>query len=183
MLTDRVIIGSVGRLVDAKNYRRLIKAFALVAEKIPEAHLILVGDGVSRSQLERETVVQGVESKVSFIGEVSRDEVYAALHQLDLFIMPSLWEGFCVAVVEAMAAGKPIVCSNISTLREVVGEVGTYFDPRSTESIAETVLSVLDEGPGVWREREQACRKRAKEKFSLDDTANSYIKLYNKYTC
>ena len=181
-LEDRVLVGSVGRLVDQKNYGRLLQAFPSVVQESPEAHLVLVGDGENRTELEQEAVAQGIEDRVTFLGECSRDDVYAALHAFDLFVMPSLWEGFCNAVVEAMAAGLPIVSSDISTLREVVGEVAVYVDPEDPEDIARGIVNLLNEASEVLSERGQACQERAVEQYSLEKTVEGYLSVYEKLT-
>jgi len=175
---DRVLIGSVGRLVDQKNYQRLIDAFSSVLEEVPEAHLVLIGDGGNRSQLEQEAVAQGIKQRVTFLGECPRDDVYAALHELDLFVMPSLWEGFCNAIVEAMAAGLPVVCSDISTLREVVGNAATYVDPEDPDDITRGIVDVLEEGEREKEKRGRTCRRRAVDNYSVERTAEAYVKNY-----
>lgn len=172
---DRTLIGSVGRLVDQKNYRRLIGAFSLVLEAVPEAHLILIGDGENQSELRREVEAQGVEKRITFAGECPRDDVYAALHEFDLFVMPSLWEGFCNAVVEAMAAGLPIVSSDISTLREVIGDVAVYVEPEDTEDIASGIVEVLSEKGG---KRGYSSRQRAMENYSIEKASEAYAENY-----
>jgi glycosyltransferase involved in cell wall biosynthesis len=179
---DRVLIGSVGRLVDQKNYGRLLQAFPSVVQESPEAHLVLVGDGENRTELEQEAVVQGIEDRVTFLGECPRDDVYAALHEFDLFVMPSLWEGFCNAVVEAMAAELPIVCSDISTLREVVGDAAHYADPNDPADMARALIELLKMGSSVRKQWREKARKRAAERYTIEGTAEKYVETYRKVT-
>jgi len=180
ILEDRFVVGSVGRLIDQKNYQRLIRAFPLVLDEIPEAHLVLIGSGKNRSELEEEAIAQDVEHHVTFAGKLVREDVYAVLHRFDLFVMPSLWEGFCNAVVEAMAAGLPVVCSDISTLREVVGDVGHYADPENPEAIARSIVQVIRKGPEDWKREGESARSRATKKYSIEKTAKSYIEVYKQ---
>jgi len=179
-LEDRVLIGSVGRLVDQKNYQQLIKAFSSVLEEVPDAHLVLIGDGEKRTELEKEAVAQGIGERVMFMGECQRDEVYASLHEFDLFVMPSLWEGFCNAVVEAMAAGLPVVSSDIATLQEVVGEVAVYVDPKDPEDMGAGIAKELKKGLTELRKIGRECRYRAMNKYSLSRTSYKYIDNYKK---
>jgi len=179
-LEDRVLVGSVGRLVDQKNYGRLLQAFPSVVQESPEAHLVLVGDGENRTELEQEAVAQGIGERVMFMGECQRDEVYASLHEFDLFVMPSLWEGFCNAVVEAMAAGLPVVSSDIATLQEVVGEVAVYVDPKDPEDMGAGIAKELKKGLTELRKIGRECRYRAMNKYSLSRTSYKYIDNYKK---
>ena len=179
-LENRVLIGSVGRLVDQKNYQRLIDAFSSVLAGVPEAHLVLIGDGENRSQLERGAVAQGIEDRVTFVGECPRDDVYAALHEFDLFVMPSLWEGFCNAVVEAMAAGLPVVCSDISTLREVVGDAAHYADPNDPADMARALIELLEMDSSVRKQWGEKARKRAAERYTIEGTAEKYVEAYRE---
>jgi glycosyltransferase involved in cell wall biosynthesis len=175
---DKIVVGSVGRFVRQKNYERLIHALPMVVREKPSVHLVLVGDGEKRRALEDLARELGLSDRVTFLGEVPRDRVYTFLHEFDLFVVPSLWEGFCNAAVEAMAAGLPIACSEIRTLQEVVGDVATYFNPESADSIARGLISLLQEGPVKWRECGQACRKRAIDNYSIERTANAYVRNY-----
>lgn len=177
---DRIVIGSVGRLVDQKNYRRLIQAIPSVLEEVPKAHLILIGDGENRSTLEEEATAQGVEQRVTFAGELPRDDVYAALHQFDLFVMPSLWEGFCNAVVEAMAAGLPVVCSDISTLREVVGDAALYANPSDPSDIGRAIIELLKSDLAAQKKWGERARRRATERYTIERTAEKYVETYFK---
>ncbi len=176
---DGVTVGSVGRLIDQKNYRRLVQAFAQVVEQSGrECRLVLIGDGDKREVIEKEVSRLGIEEQVVLTGEVNRDTVYAALHAFDLFIVPSLWEGFCNAAVEAMTAGLPIVCSDIPTLREVVGDVAVYANPERPESFTRAIGTLLKEGGEGWRKRGKRARSRALEKYSIERTAKEYVESY-----
>lgn len=179
---NRTLVGSVGRLVDQKNYRNLIRSFPSVLQEIPNAHLVLIGDGEKREQLENMAASLSVIDRVTFAGELSRDDVYAALHHLDLFVMTSLSEGFCNAIVEAMVAGVPIINSDISTLREVVGEVGNFVDPENPDDIAQGIVDVLRKDPEERRRIGKEGRRRATNHFSLQRTSDEYIKTYLEVT-
>jgi glycosyltransferase involved in cell wall biosynthesis len=176
---DGVTVGSVGRFIDQKNYQRLVQAFAqVVGQSERECRLVLVGDGDKREIIEKEVSRLGIDDHVVLTGEVNRDAVYAALHAFDFFVVPSLWEGFCNAAVEAMAAGLPIVCSDIPTLREVVGDVAIYADPERPESFSRAIGALLEEGENGWKERGGKARRRASERYSIERTAKEYVESY-----
>jgi glycosyltransferase involved in cell wall biosynthesis len=176
---ERVTIGSVGRLVNEKNYSFLIRAFAqIVDQSEEEVELVLVGDGDNREIIESEIYRLGLGEHVLLTGEIDRDAVYAALHAFDLFVLPSLSEGFCNAAVEAMTAGLPIVCSDIRTLREIVGDVAIYADPERPESFTRAIGTLLKEGRDGWKRRGEKARSRAVEKYSIERTAGKYVESY-----
>lgn len=175
---NKIVVGSVGRLIPQKNYKNLLRAWSVVLDRVPEARLVIIGDGALREDLKRLADALEIASFVTFAGEHPRDTVYALLHTIDMYVMPSRWEGFCNAVVEAMAAGNPVVSSDISTLREVVGEVATYVNPEEPNDIAHGIIEVLRESPESWYERGQACRQRAIERYSVERTAEQYIRNY-----
>jgi len=172
-------IGSVGRLIDQKNYGRLIEAFSKVRSEIGQkVRLVIIGDGENREYLEKKVDRLGLTGCVVFAGQVDRDEVYAALHEFDLFFMSSLWEGFCNAVVEAMAAGLPIVCSDIPTLHEVVGNVAVYMNPEDPSDMARALSGLIREGPKEWQRRGKVARTRARTNFTVERTAERYVESY-----
>jgi glycosyltransferase involved in cell wall biosynthesis len=174
---DTVRIVSVGRLVPVKNYRTLVEAFAKAADQDPTLELVLVGDGPERSELEELTASLGVDDSVEFTGFVSRAEVYRRLATSDLFAICSHSEGFCVAAVEAMAVGLPVVVSDIDVFREVVGSCGRFVPPTSTSEFASTFVELA--GDREQRERDgSACKRRSRSRFSLDETVRRHVALY-----
>jgi glycosyltransferase involved in cell wall biosynthesis len=174
-----VTVGSVGRLVTQKNYLRFIRSFAKVVNQSEQnVRFILVGDGNERNSIQTEIDRLDLNEHVMMTGEVDRDTVYAALHGFDLFVVPSLWEGFCNAAVEAMAAGLPILCSDIQTLHEVVGEAATYANPKAPEQMANVLLELIKQGPGEWKRQGENARERAQTRFTVQRTAEAYVESY-----
>jgi glycosyltransferase involved in cell wall biosynthesis len=176
---EGVTIGSVGRLVTQKNYVRFIKAFAEVVNRSEwNVRFVLIGDGDQRDSIRAEIGRLGLNGHVIMVGEVDRDTVYAALHRFDLFVIPSLWEGFCNAAVEAMAAGLPILCSDIQTLHEVVGDGAIYVDPKNPKQMGNALLKLIEQGPEEWRRRGEHFRERAQTHFTVQRTAEGYAESY-----
>lgn len=178
---DPPVVACVGRLVRQKNHGRLLRAVRIALDRGERAfRLMVAGDGPLRPVLERTAAELGVADRVDFRGTLSRREVYRVLWRSDAFVMPSLWEGFCNAAVEAMAAALPVVASDIPVLREVVGEAGRYFDPGRPEEIADALVGVLTAPRERQRRMGQALRERAREQFGLDRTVDEHLELYRE---
>lgn len=121
-----------------KNHARLFEAFARVRAERPDLRLVLTGAGHDKLDLP-----DGVESK----GHVSLDELVGLYRATSALVYPSLYEGFGIPCVEAMACGAPVAASNVASLPEVCGDAAVYFDPLEPESIADGIRRVLDSPP------------------------------------
>lgn len=172
-------ICTVGRMVPVKNQSTLLRAFSSVVERHPSAELLLVGDGPLRKDLELLAHELEIAGKVRFTGEVPRNRVYELYAQSDLFVIPSFAEGFCVAAVEAMAAGLPVVVSDIPIFHEVINKCGSYADPEKPELFAEKIQELL-KNKDLRQERSSVCRARAQSEFSLEKTAIDYSNIYKE---
>lgn len=109
-LSKCYIIGHVGRFVYQKNHEFLLQVFCNVSRLIPDARLVLVGEGELRQYFEKKIVDLGLEKKVLLLGK--REDVHEILQAFDLFVFPSLFEGFGTAVIEAQSAGLPCIVSD-----------------------------------------------------------------------
>ena len=135
----------VGNIKPHKNLERLIEAFHLVRSQGRfELELLIIGDEISKLQALRRAVHKyDIHRYVRFLGYVP-DKTLAVLYRLaTVFVFPSLYEGFGLPPLEAMASGTPVVTSNVSSLPEVVGDAAVLVDPYNAESIADGILSVL----------------------------------------
>jgi glycosyltransferase involved in cell wall biosynthesis len=142
---------SVGSLKRVKGHDVLIRAFPKVLEEHPDATLRLVGDGPKQSEYEKMTEDLGVTDCIDFAGWLTEVEVRSSLRKATLFVFPSRHEGFGIALLEAMAAGCPVVASNVGGIPEVVrGADAMLVPPEDSNALAEAINAVLrDEG---WRE-------------------------------
>ena len=104
------MIGHVGRFDPAKNHGFLVKIFCDLKRSIPEAKLMLVGDGNGKGEIERQVEQLGIKEDVVFTGV--RSDVNELMQAMDVFVLPSLYEGFPVTMVEAQAAGLPCIISD-----------------------------------------------------------------------
>jgi glycosyltransferase involved in cell wall biosynthesis len=121
----------------------------------------------------------GIIHAVHFTGQIPRQRGYAEFAKADVFLLTSRAEGFCVAAVEAMAAGLPVVVSDIEVLHEVVGDPGVFADPNSPEDFADAISDLLQQ-PERRERLGQEAKERARSKFSLERTAQGYFNLYKQ---
>ncbi len=127
-----------------KNHARLFEAFAHVRTERPELRLVLTGAGHDRLALP-----DGAESR----GHVNLDDLVELYRTASALVFPSLYEGFGIPCVEAMACGCPVAASNVASIPEVCGDAAVYFDPLDPESIADGIRRALDSPPPGGTER------------------------------
>jgi glycosyltransferase involved in cell wall biosynthesis len=139
--------------------------------------IVIAGDGPAREQLERLTVKLGVADRVSFIG--FRDDVADLLAACDLVVLPSVREGLSIALLEAMAAGKPIVATSIGSQREVSshGEVGLFVRPADAICLAEAILRLAGDQALMTRLGNNA-RSVYENFYTEDRMLQSYRRFY-----
>ena len=175
------VVGSVGRLVPVKGMEVLLSAFHKVREKIPEARLLIVGDGPIKEDLVRQTYQMGEENNVFFTGFVQQTEI--PLRMMDLFVIGSLQEGFGLTTAEAMACGLPVVASHVDAIREVVRheETGLLVNPGDPKAMADGILELLQD-QDKRRAYGLAGRKLVEEKFTTDRVASQVEAVYKEVT-
>ncbi len=148
-----------------KNHARLYEAFALLRLERPELRLVLTGGGHSGE------TPDGVEA----LGNVALDELVSLYRRAAALVFPSLYEGFGLPPLEAMACGCPVACSNAASLPEACGDAARYFAPEDAEEMAAAVAEVLDD-PAPWVERGLA---RAAE-FTWERAATQHEDVYRE---
>ncbi|MBA7696555.1 D-inositol-3-phosphate glycosyltransferase [subsurface metagenome] len=178
-LEDRFVIGNIGRLIEQKDQKTIILGMKDIIKKISYAKLVIVGSGRLEKNLKKLVIENGLGKYVCFTGALNRGEVYRLLHCFDVFVMSSLWEGFCNAVVEAMAAKTPVIVTKVGPLPEVVGDSGIYVSPNDPQVIINAILE-LKNNPKMAKKMGEAARKRVIEKFSIQKTVENYEKLYEQ---
>lgn len=174
---DAILIGMVGRLIEQKGFRYGIQAFAKIADEFPKARLVVVGDGSHRAILEGETRRAGVAKRVDFLGW--REDSAELMAALDIFLMPSLWEGFGLVLLEAMSRAIPVVGSDVSAIPEVVvhGETGLLVPAADVDSMAEALRTLLGD-PALRRHLGLLGEARLEDEFSADAMVRRYQTLY-----
>ena len=171
------VIGMVARLYPQKDHACLLRAFAAVQGRMPGTRLVLAGDGPLREGLESMARDLGVGEHVHFLGH--RHDVWTLLAAMDLYVHPSLFEGMPNAVMEAMAAGKPVIASDIDGNRELItdGITGWLVRPGDPGALADRILRALGD-MDASREAGRTAAKRIRADLSLDRMIMGYDGLY-----
>jgi glycosyltransferase involved in cell wall biosynthesis len=163
----------LGRLVGTKGLPYLVKAMSKV-----DGRLVIVGGGPDRERLERLAVSQGVKDKTEFTGKVSTERKTELLSNCKVFVMPSLFESYGIAVTEAMVWGKPVVASNVGGLPEVVGNGGILVPPRDSDALA-TALNTMLQDDGLRRSYARAARQHM-QRFSWPAIIDDLEAIYRR---
>ncbi len=174
---ETVIIGSVARLHPVKGSRYLVEAFAQLALSDPALHLLLIGDGPERAGLETWVAERDLEQRITFLGE--RTDISALLSVIDVFVLSSLWEGMPNAVLEAMAAGLPVIATAVGGTPEVVlpGVTGLLGRPGDVPALTQALAQILQD-PTLQRTMGQAGLSRVQEHFSITSVVRETTDLY-----
>lgn len=169
----------VGSFYPHKNLKRLIRAYKEIHAELPNLKLVFVGkeDHFSR-QLNIKVEKLGLSKSVKFLGYVSDEDLAWLYQNASLYIFPSLSEGFGLPGLEAMSYGAPVVSSNATCLPEVYGDAAVYFDPTSSDDMAQVILETLNNKELLQKLRE-AGPKHAK-KFSWRKMAEQTLEVYEK---
>ncbi len=173
-------ITCVARLAPQKGHMDLLDAMARIVGEVPEARLLLAGEGPLRGELEGRAKQLGLNGQVLFLGRVERTELSNLLDQTDVCVLPSYWEGLPVALIEAMSAGKPIVASNVGGNPELVadGENGLLVPPSNPRALAEALIR-LALSPDVRRGMGEASRRRFElGGFTLEEVTAQTLEAY-----
>jgi len=170
----------VGRLDPYKNVVRLIEAFGrLAAEHVADVRLRIVGaDDPRYPEARQRAAALGLGHRLDWTGHVSGGELVQAYQQADVFALPSRYEGFGLTVLEAMACGTPVVCSNTSSLPEVAGDAALFVPPGDVPALAHALRRVLTEPP-LWAELSAKGLRQAAP-FTWTRTAEQTIKVYEQ---
>jgi glycosyltransferase involved in cell wall biosynthesis len=169
---------SVGVLQPRKNLPRLVRAYNRIARGIPH-RLVLVGkEGWAGEALQQAISEAPPGREPIFTGYVPDADLPALYAGADLFVYPSLYEGFGLPPLEAMACGTPVITSNTSSLPEVVGDAGVMVDPLDTEALADAIVSLLND-ERRRNELAEAGPKRAAQ-FTWDRTARETVEVYRR---
>jgi sugar transferase (PEP-CTERM/EpsH1 system associated) len=169
------IIGIVARLDPIKNHKSLITAMHTVIKEFPSTALLIIGDGPLRDELVSFVRERRLEEHIKFLG--IRNDVPRLLSVLDIFVLCSVSEGLPLTLLEAMAAGKPIIATNVGGIPEVVdhNSNGLLIPPDDTEALSDAIVELL-------RDREKAGKlgMMAKRKFESNFSLSTMVKKYEE---
>ncbi len=175
-LRERYIL-SVGTIEPRKNLTSLLEAYVAIRNQDSQLKLVIVGKrGWLYEGFFRRLHELGLENEVIFPGFVPDEDLPALYSATDLFVFPSLYEGFGLPVLEALACGAPVVTSNTSSLPEVAGEAALLVDPNSVEALARGMRDVLDSR--TLRDDLRARGPKQAAKFSWEKAARETLTIY-----
>lgn len=174
-LGETVNILHVGRFDVPKNHPGLLEAFRLLLQTHPECRLRLVGDGDLRAEMEALAREKGISQAVEFCG--MQTDVYPYLHDADIFVLPSIYEGNPMTMIEAMGTGLPIVASRVGGIPDMVadGQSGILVEPEP-ESICEGLSRLVEDQ--VLRQFLGQTAQRQSRLFSAEHMAQEYLSCY-----
>jgi glycosyltransferase involved in cell wall biosynthesis len=160
------VVGIVAGLRPEKGHTTLLQAAALVIDHVPRAKFLIIGDGAMRRDLETMVAELGIESSVHFAG--ARSDVTRLLRGIDVFTLSSDSECFSIALLEAMAAARPAVCTSVGGTPEIIaeGRTGYLVPPRDSRRLADRLVDLLS-NPQAARRMGQAGRARIETEFDL----------------
>lgn len=169
----------VGRLRTRKAVAVLLEGFAHLLEAAPGAQLILAGDGEHRATLERRAEALGITAATRFLGAVARAQLDPWYRAADIFCLPSTYEGFPVAILEAMAAGLPVVATSVSGIPEAIedGVTGLLVEPEDASGLAQA-LGQLAHDAALRSEMGRNARRSLRQKFSIETVAAAYLEHF-----
>ena len=170
---------SVGRLEWKKGYEFALSALKRLQDQGCNFEYRVIGEGEHRAALEFASCQLGINGRVCFLGAVPHDQVIRHLQWADIFLHPSVSEGFCNAVIEAQAVGLPVVCTDADGLPENVadGITGFVVPRRDSIKLAEK-LTLLISDPNLRLTLGEAGRKRVMEKFQLDEQKEAFHNFF-----
>ena len=169
----------VGPIIPRKGILYLIEAIHKVKEKYESITLFIVGEGPDRIQYEELSSNLGLDKNIIFAGFVSELNLKSRYENCDIFVFPSLNEGFGQVLVEAMVFGKAIIATNSSSIPEIIGDSGILIEPKNTDDLASAIITLIDD-ENLRIELGNKAYKRVMEKYTWDKISDEYTKIFDE---
>lgn len=176
-LERKTVFIAIGRFHEAKDYPNLLSAFAEVIKKDSNTHLLIVGDGDLRADVENKIELLALQGKVTLLG--IRRDIPQLLSAADVYVMSSAWEGLPLVIGEAMAVEKLIVATDCGGTRQFIGDAGLLVPPKDSLALAEAMEKTLTMNETEALELGHKARQRIIEHFSLNVTIDTWLKIYS----
>jgi glycosyltransferase involved in cell wall biosynthesis len=175
---DTLLVGCVGSLTAVKRHEDLLEGFAHVRHALPNAHLLLVGDGPLKDAISARAAAPDLNGHVHMLGQIR--DVHQLLQSLDMFVLASETEGLSNAILEAQACGLPVIATRVGGNPELIdAECGELIPVGEPTQLAEAMLGLLRD-PGKRAHMGKQARQRTVHNHSLDGMAHSYDALYRE---
>jgi glycosyltransferase involved in cell wall biosynthesis len=172
----------VGRRLRYKNFGTLLRAWAKVTNKYKiDSNLVAIGpnDGLESWQIDF-LIKNRLESKIKLLSRVDDCTLINAYHGATAFIFPSLFEGFGIPLLEAMACNTPIIASNIPVFHEIAADAALFFDPHDEDSLTDAMIQILD---GQLCQNLKKLGQKRLDFFSWEQSAQQVVKIYQELAC
>jgi glycosyltransferase involved in cell wall biosynthesis len=178
-LQGEKVIGMVARLDLQKGFEYLLRALSELGDWLRTVRVIVVGDGPDRAAIQGMVQASGLQSRVLFAGQ--RSDMPAVYSLMDIFVLPSLDEGLPMTVLEAMAAGKPVIATRVGAIPTVVrdGETGLLVEPRDALGLRSAIARLLADADLCQRLGNQA-RDWVSQHYTSSATARKYRQMYEE---
>lgn len=178
-LRDKKVVGVLGRLAVQKGHAILLDALVDVVPAVPDIVLIIIGDGPEREHLEAQAEALGLSGHICWLGSTHQEEAFRMFSVMEVFVMPSLFEGFGLTTAEAMAAGLPVVGSQVDGVSEVIecGVTGYLVPPSDSRALAESLIVLLNDTSLAKQFGQNGC-DRVQKYFSMAQFSKSMLALY-----
>ena len=176
---DMPTVAFIGRLVTLKGVNYLLEAAASILRSGERVQFVVVGDGPLKKRLINHAKSLGVSKHVHFIG--FRKDIPQILSVIDILVVPSLWEGLPLTILEAMFAGKPIIATRVGGIPEAVmdRETGILISPRDCHALSRGILELLND-PKKRKEMGEKGKQRALRHFDVDRMVKEYSDIYDE---
>ncbi|MDI6591320.1 MAG: glycosyltransferase family 4 protein [Patescibacteria group bacterium] len=179
-LKDEFVIMTIARLEKVKGIEYLIKAFNIVKSQIVNCKLLIIGEGSERKNLENLVEKLNLKNKVKFLGQIPNEKIPEYLSVADCFVLPSLKEGFGIAILEAQAAGVPAVATKVGGIPDIIRdeETGILVEPKNSQVIAQAIIKIFSD-PEFGQSLVQNAKANL-EKYNWSKIAQRINAIYQK---
>jgi len=174
---DKLILGTLSSLTIEKGINFLIDAFSEARKQNPNLHLVIVGNGEEEESLREQTSKLELEQYISFAGR--RSDINNILSALDIFVLPSLMEGLPMALLEAMAAGKAIIATDVGDVAQAVTpDTGELIESANHDALVHAILKLTNK-PDLIKQAGEHAKQRAQAHFSASAMSRKYAEVYD----
>ncbi|PUZ23171.1 glycosyltransferase family 1 protein [Chitinophaga parva] len=176
---DKIVVCYIARMTYQKDPLTMVRAFAQAHAGAPQLHLLMVGDGELKEATMQEATKLGVERMITFAG--FRQDIPAILSAADIYCLPSLWEGFPIGVLEAMAMGKAVVATDVDGTREAVthNKNGVLVQPQDVNGIAQELIALATD-PQRRASLQEEARATVLQNFNVTGMTGAVEKVYHQ---
>jgi len=181
--TDKIIFGLAGRMVEVKDHKNLISAFAKIASEFPESELHFAGDGPLKVKLEEQTKEAGISEKVKFLGLLSEEKMVQFYNSISVYSHATHAENMSTAILQAMSCGLPIITSDIENNKLIVedGENGWLYSTGNHQDLYEKMKAAIEK-KSEFKKIGATNRNKVKELYSVDKMSLKYTELIQSLT-